>query len=107
MMVHSFSGIGAPSDSGRVSQRKSLIRTISLDAEKRYAAILPSRPMAKLLMKPELKLVTCFGGPPSSETVQTLRTPELESRKATDFPSGSHDIAIGCTVNGRSMVFTV
>src|ERR1044072_1562147 len=96
MMVHSFFGIGSsPSDSGRVSQRKSLIRTISLDAEKRYAAILPSRPIAKLLMKPELKLLSCFGGPPSSETLQTFRTPEVVWRYAIDFPSGNQANSTG------------
>src|SRR6185503_19734560 len=54
------------------NQRKSLIRTMSLIADQRYTAILPSREKAKLVRNSDLKLVNCFGGPPSSGLLQTL-----------------------------------
>src|SRR5689334_2342781 len=62
--------------------------------------------MAKLLMNPEVKPVSCLGGPPSSGTLQMFSTPEVESRYARDFPSGTQPNAIGWTVRGRSIVFT-
>src|SRR6185369_10109193 len=79
---------------------------MSRDAVKRYAAILPSREIAKLFMNSDLNLVSCFGGPPSSGVLQMFRIPEALSRYAIDFPSGSQAKAIGDAVSGNSMVFT-
>jgi hypothetical protein len=52
--------------------RKFLISTMSLVAETRYTAMVPSREMAKLLIKFDLKFVNCFGAVPSIGWVQTL-----------------------------------
>src|SRR5688500_15117871 len=106
MMVHSFIGRSPLTDHTnpgmlirpfqcRLIYRKSLISTMSLVAETRYTAIVPSREMAKLLIKFDLKFVNCFGAVPSIGWVQTLKLRETEARYATDRPSGIHPNEIG------------
>src|SRR6185436_12519856 len=57
--------------------RKLLIRTTSLLVVLRpYASRLPSGDQSKLKKVPEVKLVNCFGGPPSSGWIQRFVTPD-------------------------------
>src|SRR5204863_9877959 len=67
--------------------RKSLIKTASLVVAPRpYTSCLPSLDQSNEKRLSAAKLVNCFGGPPSSDWIQRLVTPERMPPSASVNP---------------------